>query len=169
MGDEGEASTLHVVEGSSDEGGVSAPHFANEHNQVAFPDVDDEGDDDMEPAIRFKELAANEWYRVKIVKELNTKFGITKLLTLRDREMNRLTVWPTKLILESIDKKWNERRDGGSLFIRPLGKNLVLLATMTLNTSLLINFHNYIINSKNSLCFLCFPYISHKQSQIPMC
>ena len=83
---------------------------------MPFPDVDDEGDNDMEPAIRFKELAVNEWYRVEIVKELNTKFGITKLLTLRDREMNRFTVWPTKLILESIDKKWNEKRDGGSTF-----------------------------------------------------
>ena len=57
MGDEGEASSLHVVEGGSDEGGVSAPNLANEDNQVAFPDVDDEGDDDMEPAIRFKEFS----------------------------------------------------------------------------------------------------------------
>ena len=65
---------------------------------MAFPDADDEGDDDMEPAIRFKELAANEWYRVEIVKELNTKLGVTKLLTLRDREMNRFTVWPMKLM-----------------------------------------------------------------------
>ena len=89
---------------------------------MAFPDADDEGDDDMEPAIRFKELAVNEWYRVEVVKELNTKFGLTKLLTLRDREMNRFTVWATKLILESIDMKWNERKDGGSLFLRPLGK-----------------------------------------------
>ena len=66
--------------------------------------------------------SVNEWYRIEIVKELNTKLGVTKLLTLRDREMNRFTVWPTKLILDSIDKKWNERRDNGSLFIRSLGK-----------------------------------------------
>ena len=119
MGEEGEASSLNVVEGGSDEG---APNLANEENQVAFPDMDDEGDDDMEAAIRFKELKINEWYRIEIVKELNTKLGVTKLMTLRDKEMNRFTVWPTKLILDSIDKKWNERGDNGSLFIRSMGK-----------------------------------------------
>ena len=36
MGEEGEASSLDVVEGGSDEGGVSAPNLANEDNQVAF-------------------------------------------------------------------------------------------------------------------------------------
>lgn len=113
----------NTSQGCNDDGEVSASNPVGELQiQEAFPDEDDEGDDDHEQAIKFKDVAINRWYRVEDVRDLVTKFGPAKILTLRDREMERFTVWATNVLFQSIDKKWKEREDGGSLFLRPLGK-----------------------------------------------
>lgn len=46
-------------------------------------------------------------------------YGITKILTPRDREGKIFHAWSTKLINESIDAKMTKR---GTLFIKSLGK-----------------------------------------------
>ena len=120
------SSSSHRIDGNEGEVSASLHPLGALHQidemAVVFPDEDDEGDDDREPTMQIKDLPINLWYRVEDVQDFRTKFGPSKLLTLYDKEMKRFTVWATKVLLQSIDKKWKEIEDGGGfLFLRPLG------------------------------------------------
>ena len=64
-------------------------------------------------------MSLNQWLHVISTKDVKTVYGLTKILTLRDREGTIVNSWSTKLINESIDAKMAR---GGTLFIQSLGK-----------------------------------------------
>ena len=89
--------------------------------EVSFPaDDDDDGDDDI-PAISWKDLAQNRWFLIEGKKDVQTKWGLTKLLNLKDGDGERLTVWATSLITNTLDEKW-EMKANVKLFIKSLGE-----------------------------------------------
>ncbi len=50
-------------------------------------------------------------------------YGPAKIMTLRDMENTRFSVWASKTLMPAIANKWEEKdTNGGTLFLRPLGK-----------------------------------------------
>lgn len=88
---------------------------------VDFPDDNDAGDD--EKAVKnWGEVPKKKWFLVERVKDVKTTFGPTKKLTLKDRENVTIITWSTKMINETISDKMEEMGEGGSLFIKSIGK-----------------------------------------------
>ncbi len=84
---------------------------------MLFPDDNDEGDE--EASIKpWGEVAEHQWLHVVSTRNIMTMYGLTRVLTLRDRVGNLFDTWTTKLINESIDCKMAR---GGTLFIKSLG------------------------------------------------
>ena len=113
------ASTSNASSGASSKDNDNA--FPNEEEEgIQFPDENDQGDE-LEKGIKWKNLSVNTWFRIEDKKDVNSLYGPTNLLTLRDRDNTRYLVWATKLITESIDVK-REEKHGGTMFIRSMGK-----------------------------------------------
>ena len=53
-------------------------------------------------------------------RDLTTKWGDAKILTLKDRNGESFNVWATQLIRNSINEKWNEKTEEETLFIKAI-------------------------------------------------